>query len=87
MKITWPKNRQFAFTFCDDSDCATVKNVKPIYDLLDSLGIRSTKLIWLFKGIGDTLNEGETCEDRQYLEWLLSLQKKGFEIIPKPLAV
>jgi hypothetical protein len=80
MKIDWPGGKKFAFTFCDDTDFATVANVKPIYDFLIKLGMRTTKLVWIFKSIEEGLNEGETCEDKHYLDWLLSIQKQGFEI-------
>ena len=43
---SWPDGRAFAFTIVDDTDGATVENVKPVYDLLGDLGIRTTKLVW-----------------------------------------
>lgn len=80
MKIAWPNGKQFAFTFCDDPDFSTVENTKPIYDFLASLGLRTTKLVWPLKGEGETRNGGDTCEDRHYIDWVLSLQKQGFEM-------
>jgi hypothetical protein len=80
MKIIWPGGRKFAFTFCDDTDYTTVKNVKPIYDLLAELGMRTTKLVWLFRGSRVAGTGGETCEDPHHVDWLLSLQQQGFEI-------
>ncbi len=79
MNATWPNNYKFAFTIFDDTDSATLGNVKPIYDLLADLGMRTTKSVWVFKGQGVPWN-GTTCEDQEYLEWVLSLQRHGFEI-------
>jgi hypothetical protein len=80
MKISWPGGSKFAFTIFDDTDWATTAKVKPVYDLLNDLGMRTTKSVWMFKGDGEPTNGGETCEDRNYLEWVLSLQERGFEI-------
>ena len=80
MQVTWPRNKKFAFTFCDDTDRATLQNVKPIYDFLESLGMRTTKLVWPLRGNGDSINLGDTCEDAIYADWLLKIQSKGFEM-------
>lgn len=42
--------------------------------------MRTTKSVWVFKGNGAPTNAGSTCEDRAYLDWVLSLQEQGFEI-------
>ena len=78
--MKWKNGKQFAFTFCDDTDFATLENVKPVYDFLDELGMRSTKLVWLSNGDESGKNLGDTCENKDYLEWLISIQNKGFEI-------
>jgi hypothetical protein len=80
MAVTWPNGHQFAFTVVDDTDFATIQNVKPVYDLLAGLGIRTTKTAWMFRGEGPPVNEGATCEEPEYVQWLLSLQRQGFEI-------
>lgn len=80
MSVTWPSGRKFAFTVIDDTDWATLENVKPVYDLLAELGMRTTKSVWIFGGDGHGFNRGSTCEDPDYLAWLLKLQKQGFEI-------
>jgi hypothetical protein len=78
--VSWPYGHKFAFTIFDDTDWATIDRVKPIYDLLIDLGMRTTKSVWVFRGEGSSTNAGMTCEDGEYLEWVLSLQAKGFEI-------
>ena len=47
-RILFPNEKKFAFTIFDDTDLATVQNVKPIYDLLYQLGIITTKSVWVF---------------------------------------
>lgn len=80
MHPSWPNGHKFAFTIFDDTDWATVDNVKPIYDLLASLGLRTTKSLWVLKPQGPATNPGMTCEDPEYLDWALSLRRQGFEI-------
>lgn len=80
MTVDWPGGRRFAFTAVDDTDWCTVQNVKPVYDLLADLGMRTTKSVWIFDGMDSAGYQGQTCEDRDYLQWVLSLQKAGFEI-------
>jgi hypothetical protein len=79
-KVLWPDGRKFAFTIFDDTDWATVEKVKPVYDLLADLGMRTTKSVWVFDGEGEAMNGGETCEDRSYLNWVMRLRERGFEI-------
>lgn len=42
MNTSWPKGHQFAVTVVDDMDWATVEKVKPVYDLLATLGLKTT---------------------------------------------
>jgi hypothetical protein len=79
-RIEWKDGKEFAFTFCDDTDFSTLENVRPVYDFLAQLGIRSTKLVWLANGDTNGRNSGDTCENAAYNAWLVELQKKGFEI-------
>jgi hypothetical protein len=80
MDVQWPNGYRFAFTVVDDTDWATLDNVKPVYDLLAGLGMRTTKTTWMFSGNARGHNSGETCEDLPYRDWLLALQSQGFEI-------
>jgi hypothetical protein len=79
-KKNWPDGRRFAFAIFDDTDWATREKVQPVYDLLAGLGMRATKSVWVFRGEGEPSNGGSTCEEREYLDWLLSLKCGGFEI-------
>lgn len=82
-KINWPYGKKFAFTIVDDTDKTTLENGPIVYDFLNSIGIKSTKTVWIYNG--EVRNDnidiiGETCENPDYLLWVKSLQKKGFEI-------
>jgi hypothetical protein len=81
-RIRWPEGKDFAFTIFDDTDFATLDNVRPVYDFLEELGLRTTKSVWPLRPTAEVTSGigGSTCEDADYLDWLLSLQAKGFEI-------
>ena len=79
-KIKWPDGKDFAFTIFDDPDLDTVENVAAIYSFLGGLGLRTTKAVWPIRGNDTPKVGGTTCEDEQYLKWILSLQKECFEI-------
>lgn len=78
-EIKWPKNHDFAFTIVDDTDGATVKNVKPVYDYLYEKGIITSKTCWVYPSRDDVYT-GECLEDENYKNFLLDLKEKGFEI-------
>jgi hypothetical protein len=80
LKIDWPEKKDFAFTIFDDTDNATIENVKPIYDFLAENGFLTTKSVWPSRGIGKPIWGGDTCEDEYYAKWLMDLQKQDFEI-------
>jgi hypothetical protein len=79
----FPNCGRFAFTILDDTDDSTVENAKPIYDLLKSLGMRTTKTAWPLdcppaeRGI---YFAGSTMQDATYLDWVKSLVSDGFEL-------
>lgn len=77
----YPGGARFAFTILDDTDDGTQENLGPIYELLESLGMRTTKTVWLFRHDAPShFHACETLEDPTYLAWVLELQSKGFEI-------
>ncbi len=76
----WPDGKDFAFTVFDDTDRATLENVGPVYELLGSLGFRTTKSVWPVTGAGTPVIGGTTCDDPAYRAWTLELQARGFEI-------
>jgi hypothetical protein len=81
-RIRLPDGKRFAFTIIDDTDVATVANVRPMYELLHQLGMRTTKTVWPVRCPEGSRNFGssETLEDDEYREFCLELQRRGFEI-------
>ena len=77
----WPDGKRFAFTVFDDTDLSTVENVGPVYAFLADCGFRTTKSVWVVEGDRNRDNYiGDTCENPEYLRWVLQLQAQGFEI-------
>ena len=78
--IEWPDGKAFAFTIFDDTDLATLENLRDVYAFLADLGFRTTKSVWPVRGEGEPRFGGITCEDPDYLAWTMDLQARGFEI-------
>ncbi len=79
--MEFPNGARFAFTIFDDTDDGTLANLRPIYELLDELGMRATKTVWPFRHEGPSdFFACETLEDDRYREWVRSLQAQGFEV-------
>jgi hypothetical protein len=81
-RLAFPHGRRFAFTIMDDTDVATVANVGPIYRLLGDLGMRTTKTVWPVHCPEGSKNfsSSATLEDPEYLEFVLDLERAGFEV-------
>lgn len=78
----YPGGKRFAFTILDDTDDATVENVKPIYDLLHELGMRTTKTAWPLdcpEG-SDLFFAAQTLQEEDYLAFVHELVERGFEL-------
>lgn len=81
INIQWPEAKRFAFSVCDDTDLATLENVRPVYDFLAELGFRTTKSVWPLAGdLQRAAYPGATCDDAEYCRWAQQLQAQGFEI-------
>jgi hypothetical protein len=81
-RFGFPGGKRFAFTVVDDTDVATLANVKPLYDLLYELGFKTTKTVWPMRCPEGSRNfsTSETLEDEDYRAFVLDLQQRGFEI-------
>lgn len=80
-RFDFPGGARFAFTILDDADDGTEANLRPIYDLLRDLGMRTTRTVWPFRHEGPSnFFACETLEDPGYRAWALELQRQGFEI-------
>lgn len=80
--LTFPGGKRFAFTIIDDTDVATVENLKPVYDLLYESGMRTTKTVWPVRCAegSKVFGSSQTLEDDDYRAFILDLQRRGFEI-------
>lgn len=91
--LPFPKGKDFAVTFVDDTDLSTIENTTPVYELLNNLNIRGTKTVWVRtqkrisafrdKDERDTnlpTNSGATLEDEDYRDFVKDLKSKGYEI-------
>lgn len=76
----WPDGRAFAFTIMDDTDCARLHGVKPLYDALQARGLRTTKTVWGLASPQDDPWCADSLEDEPYRTWILDLHRDGFEI-------
>ncbi len=76
--IKWPDGKQFAFTIIDDTDGATVANVKPVYDYLFKSGLITTKTVWAYPP-RDKYG-GSSLAELEYEEFIKELIDKGYEI-------
>jgi hypothetical protein len=80
-RLEYPGGARFAFTIFDDTDDGTLENLRPIYDLLERLGMRTTKTVWPFRHQGESnFFACETLEDDDYRDWVRGLQARGFEV-------
>jgi hypothetical protein len=80
--LDFPGGARFAFTIMDDTDVATVENVRPIYRLLQSLGMRTTKTVWPVRCEEGSRNYrlSETMDDARYRDFVVDLHGRGFEM-------
>lgn len=69
----------FYFTIIDDTDDATLENIKPIYDLLYEKKIFITKTVWVYPP-RDVQSTGDSLQRKEYLEFIREIKRKGFEI-------
>lgn len=79
----YPLGKRFAFTIVDDTDGCTLETVRVVYDFLSSAGLRTTKTVWVFppeEPSEDPRDQGDTLERPDYVEYLLDLKKRGFEL-------
>lgn len=81
-RVEFPDGKRFAFTIVDDTDLATVESLRPVYELLRELGLRTTKTVWMLPGTERELwaNRGQSMADPAYRDFILELRDRGFEI-------
>jgi hypothetical protein len=80
--IRFPGGKRFAFSIIDDTDMTTLARVRPIYGVLERYGLRTTKTVWVYPTTEpeNSTNSGDTLSDPAYRDFIVDLQRKGFEI-------
>jgi len=73
------EGNKFIFTIIDDTDDATLENIKPIYEFLYEKRIVITKTVWVYP-TRDKHSKGDSLQNPEYLEFIKDLKKKGYEI-------
>ena len=88
-RLIWPPHPYRAgFCITDDTDAATLESVRLVYDFLSSVGLRTTKTVWVFEpsepcgipALPPSILRGITLQDPQYLDTCRALSERGFEI-------
>lgn len=70
---------KFNFTIVDDTDDATLENIKPIYDFLTQKNIFITKTVWVYPP-RDKHSKGDSLQCPKYTDYIKELHQRGFEI-------
>lgn len=80
--MRFPDQRKFAFSILDDTDVSTLENVRPVYECLRSLGMRTTKTVWPLDCPEGSRRyfAADTLQRRDYLTFVRELAADGFEI-------
>lgn len=80
--FNYPGGASFALAICDDTDDATLENIKPVYDFLLARGIRPTKTVWVYPADRNdpSYSKGDSLERIPYRDYMLELQRKNVEI-------
>ena len=78
--LRWPGGKRFAFSVFDDTDWTTLRNGPEVYRLLTDLDIPVTKSVWMHDPGPRRTTGGGTCDDPEYLDWVLQLLHDGHEI-------
>ncbi len=91
--LPFPDGKDFAVSFIDDTDLSTRENTEPVYEFLYNHNIRGTKTVWVTrqkrtssfrredeKSVDSESGTGSTLEDKDYLQFIYELERKGYEI-------
>lgn len=80
--VSFPNGKRFAFTIVDDTDMATLARVRPVYEVLERYGLRTTKTVWVLpqNGSQHEPDRGDSLSDAAYRDFIVALQRKGFEV-------
>ena len=74
-QLTFPEGKRFALTIVDDTDQTTLERAKPLYEVLERAGLRTTKTVWSLPTAPDNVptDQGVALTDPDYRAWILEL--------------
>lgn len=78
-QVKLPGDKRFIFTIVDDTDDAFLENIRPVYDYLTEREVFTTKTVWVYPP-RDNASKGDSLSNPEYLEYILKLKRRGFEI-------
>jgi hypothetical protein len=79
--IIYPQGKDFIFSIYDDTDVATLDSIRPIYDYLNLLNIKTTKSVWpLGTNLQSSYRGSDSLENENYATYIKKLHDRGFEI-------
>lgn len=79
----YPDGKMFAFTIVDDTDGSTLEGIRPVYEHLYALGLKTTKTVWVrppSEQDAPPNARGDTLQHLEYRQYVETLQSRGFEI-------
>jgi hypothetical protein len=80
--LVFPDGKRFALSIIDDTDMATVERLRPVYEVLEKYGLRTTKTVWALDSteLDHPANHGDSLQDPEYRVFIEGLRQRGFEI-------
>ena len=70
---------KFYFSIIDDTDDATLENIRPVYDFLYEQGIKISKTVWVYPAL-DEPSSGDCLQRDEYADYIKVLHERGYEI-------
>ena len=70
---------KFYFSIIDDTDDATLENIRPVYDFLYEQGIKISKTVWVYPAL-DEQSSGDCLQRDEYADYIKVLHERGYEI-------
>jgi hypothetical protein len=74
---SYPGGKNFGFTVLNHAHEAPVATLRPIYELFEELGLRTTQMVCSF---ATAQSAAGTLDDPEYHDFIVELSERGFEI-------
>jgi hypothetical protein len=76
-KVAFTEGKKFAFTLLNECPTVPLATVRPVFALLDSLGLQITQIVSSF---ASPRGEGCSLDDAEFRDFVIELRDKGYEI-------